>query len=237
MIPKMLEIEVKRQLELLKQGNKVDKETRQAQPDGTTKFMRPLPGAGRMYPETDIPPIPIGRKQLDAIKLPESWGKKLERFKRMLPADLAEQVVKSEYLHLFERNVKKFDPVLLATTLTSTLKDMRRKGVPVEQLLDEQIEGALALVRGGKTAKESLPVILELLSGDVNLTAEHAVKQAGATSLSEQELRAIVKEVFRKWPALVNERKQGALMGEVMKEVRGRIDGKMVAKVLSEELG
>jgi Glu-tRNA(Gln) amidotransferase subunit E-like FAD-binding protein len=237
MIPKMLEIEVNRQLELLKQGKKVDKETRQAQPDGTTKFMRPLPGAGRMYPETDIPPIPISRKQLDVIKLPESWENKLARFKRMLPADLAEQVIKSEYLHLFERNVKKFDPVLLATTLTSTLKDLRRKGVPVEQVLDEQIEGALALVRDGKTAKESLPVLLELLSGDVNLTAEHAVKQAGATSLSEQELRAIVKEVFRKWPALVNERKQGALMGEVMKEVRGRVDGKMVAKVLSEELG
>jgi glutamyl-tRNA(Gln) amidotransferase subunit E len=236
MIPKMLEIEVKRQLDLLKQGNKVDKETRQAQPDGTTKFMRPLPGAGRMYPETDIPPIPIGRKRLDAIKLPESWGKKLERFKRMLPADLAEQVVKSEYLHLFERNVKKFDPVLLATTLTSTLKDMRRKGVPVEQLLDEQIEGALEMVRAGKAAKESLPVLLELMSGDVNLTAEHAVKKAGVIALSEAELRKIIQEVFRKWPALVKERKQGALMGEVMKMVRGSVGGSIVMKVLKEEM-
>jgi glutamyl-tRNA(Gln) amidotransferase subunit E len=108
--------------------------------------------------------------------------------------------------------------------------------VPVEQLLDEQIEGALEMVRAGKTAKESLPVLLELMSGDVNLTAEHAVKKAGVTALSEAELRKIIQEVLRKWPALVKERKQGALMGEVMKMVRGSVGGNVVMKVLKEEM-
>ncbi len=236
LIPKVLEFEVKRQLDLLKQGKKVEKETRQALLDGTTKFMRPLPGAGRMYPETDIPPIPIDKNFLSKLKLPEKWEDKLSRFKKLLPSDLAEQIIKSEYLHLFERNVKKYDPVLLATMLTSTLKDLRRRGVPVNQLLDEQIEGALAPVKSGQTAKESLPVLLELMSGDPELTAEHALKKAGVSSLSEAELRKIVKDVFNKWPNLVKEKKQSALMGEVMKEVRGRVDGKTVAKVIAEEL-
>jgi glutamyl-tRNA(Gln) amidotransferase subunit E (EC 6.3.5.7) len=37
----------------------VPEETRAANPDGTTRFMRPRPGAARMYPETDLPPVRI----------------------------------------------------------------------------------------------------------------------------------------------------------------------------------
>ena len=37
----------------------VPEETRGANPDGTTRFLRPRPGAARMYPETDLPPIKV----------------------------------------------------------------------------------------------------------------------------------------------------------------------------------
>ncbi|HID09560.1 TPA: Glu-tRNA(Gln) amidotransferase subunit GatE, partial [Candidatus Micrarchaeota archaeon] len=50
---KALEVVVAR----LKQAlHGVPEETRGPNPDGTTRFMRPLPGAARMYPETDIAP-------------------------------------------------------------------------------------------------------------------------------------------------------------------------------------
>ncbi|MEM0250195.1 MAG: Glu-tRNA(Gln) amidotransferase subunit GatE, partial [Desulfurococcaceae archaeon] len=42
----------------------VPEETRAANPDGTTRYMRPRPGAARMYPETDIPPIIITQELL-----------------------------------------------------------------------------------------------------------------------------------------------------------------------------
>ena len=37
-------------------------ETRAATPNGETVFLRPRPGASRMYPETDIPTIKISRE-------------------------------------------------------------------------------------------------------------------------------------------------------------------------------
>ncbi|MDP2767578.1 MAG: Glu-tRNA(Gln) amidotransferase subunit GatE, partial [Candidatus Methanoperedens sp.] len=37
----------------------VPEETRRALPDGNSAYMRPLPGAARMYPETDVPPVVI----------------------------------------------------------------------------------------------------------------------------------------------------------------------------------
>ena len=53
----------------------VPAETRAATYDGKTVFSRPRPGAARMYPETDIPPIPIESLLLDSLsyKIPKSW--------------------------------------------------------------------------------------------------------------------------------------------------------------------
>ena len=42
--------------------NGIPKDTRLATQSGETKFLRPRPGAARMYPETDIPPISITKK-------------------------------------------------------------------------------------------------------------------------------------------------------------------------------
>ncbi|MFH0830204.1 MAG: Glu-tRNA(Gln) amidotransferase subunit GatE [Candidatus Aenigmatarchaeota archaeon] len=237
MIPKVLDGEVQRQLELLKEGKQVEEETRQAQPDGTTKFMRPLPGGERMYPETDVPTIPITKEMLAKINIPENWEQKLERLKQSLPADLAEQVLKSEYLELFERLSKNYEPMLVATMLVSTLKDLRRRGIAVDKLSDNHIEGVMQAIKMGKTAKESVPKLLEVLAGKPSLTAGEAITELGAGALTEHELREIVKKTFEKFPDLVRDNKQGALMGEVMKAVRGRIDGGTVAKVLKEMLG
>ncbi|NPA23285.1 MAG: Glu-tRNA(Gln) amidotransferase subunit GatE, partial [Crenarchaeota archaeon] len=42
----------------------VPEETRAANPDGTTRFMRPRPGSARMYPETDLRPVNARRIML-----------------------------------------------------------------------------------------------------------------------------------------------------------------------------
>ena len=58
-IPKVIEYEVKRHLKIYEQGKWPDAEVRRGTPDMKTEFMRPMPGAARMYPETDIPIITI----------------------------------------------------------------------------------------------------------------------------------------------------------------------------------
>lgn len=51
----------------------VPKETRKSLPDGTTIFERVLPGADRMYPDTDSAPIPLEDADIEALSqnLPE----------------------------------------------------------------------------------------------------------------------------------------------------------------------
>jgi len=52
----------------------VPAETRAANPDGTTRFTRPRPGAARMYPETDVKPVQITSERISAlrVRLPQS---------------------------------------------------------------------------------------------------------------------------------------------------------------------
>ena len=52
--------------------NKIPKDTRQANKDGTTSFLRPQPGSARMYPETDHPLIYVEREEKD-----KEWYKEI----------------------------------------------------------------------------------------------------------------------------------------------------------------
>src|SRR3989344_985051 len=70
-IPKVIEYEIKRQQDLIKQGKKLVEEVRRAEPDGRTTFLRPMAGAARMYPETDVLPIPITKSLLSLVPATE----------------------------------------------------------------------------------------------------------------------------------------------------------------------
>ncbi|RLG05067.1 MAG: Glu-tRNA(Gln) amidotransferase GatDE subunit E, partial [Thaumarchaeota archaeon] len=87
----------------------VPSETRAARPDGTTIYLRPRPGAARMYPETDIPPYPISREYLEELKrrLPPTLDEVAESLSRRygLSRQIANELIDLEKVELFERIV------------------------------------------------------------------------------------------------------------------------------------
>ena len=80
-------------------------DTRLATQSGETKFLRPRPGAARMYPETDIPPVIISKKELtDAEEnIPKLWDDSIKEIeiKYKINLQLAEQIFDSKYNELF----------------------------------------------------------------------------------------------------------------------------------------
>jgi Glu-tRNA(Gln) amidotransferase subunit E-like FAD-binding protein len=235
MIPDIIENEVKRQQTLIEKGEKVKEETRAADEDGTTEYMRPLPGGERMYPETDLETILITKDFLSKIKIPETWEEKSKRFSKALPKEMIDQVLRSEYLDLFEEFSKKYDPTLVANTFISVIKDLRRKGFETEILTKENFEELFSFVNKKMISKEAIPNILEIVCKE-KISVSEAKEKSGLKPLNEEELNKIIKKIFVKYPDLVKEKKVSALMGEVMKETRGKIDGKTVSKILNEEL-
>lgn len=211
--------------------NKIPLETRAANPDGTTRFTRPRPGAARMYPETDVKAITITPERLAAImkSLPEMPEAKLRRFQvdYSLNEKLARQIVDSDYMGLFEELASNHKALttLAAVTLTEDLKKLERDGVPVEVLTDEAIRDTFYLVDSGETVKESVPAILTWLARNPAKPSKEAIIALGLSMLSEAQLASIVEANIRTNSDILSkmgEKAAGPIMGAVMTEIRGK---------------
>ena len=217
----------------------VPEETRGANEDASSRYLRPLPGAARMYPETDVPPV---APDLDEVPTPELLTEKAARYERehALDAGLAEQVAYGQRWPLFEEAVGLgVDPALAARTLESTVTALRREDVPVEALADDHFRGVFELVAAGELTQEGVEELLEVLAGSPERDPAEAAEAAGLGSAGEDAVREVDREVLDRNAAQGEAEGMGAfsgLMGECMAELRGKAEGEVVSDVLREEI-
>ncbi|MEM3673606.1 MAG: Glu-tRNA(Gln) amidotransferase subunit GatE [Candidatus Bathyarchaeia archaeon] len=223
----------------------VPEETRAANPDGTTHYMRPRPGAARMYPETDIPPTQITEDYIRQIlkRLPELPEQKLKRFMRDygLNQKLAKQILDSEYTEIFEAIVResKVSPTTVAAFLTETMKALKREGVDVEKVSENQLKEIFKRIGSGELTKEALPEIVSWLAKNKGKSIGEAIQSLDLKILSEKEIEKIVDEVIGANKDLIEKSVKnafGALMGLVMKKVRGKAKAELVNEIVKKKL-
>lgn len=223
----------------------VPAETRTAKDDGTTRYMRPRPGAARMYPETDIPPQMITDKLVQKVlsNLPEPAEKKLARLVKQygLNEKLGRQLVNSEYNSLFETTVKESSVVSssVAAFLTETLKALKREGIQVDNVNDDQIKSIFRAVGSGELAKEAIADVFGWLSKNEGKSVQDAVTTLGLKMFTEANLSPIIDRIIATNKATIDKlgkNAQGMIMGAVMKEVRGKANPELVGKLLREQL-
>jgi glutamyl-tRNA(Gln) amidotransferase subunit E len=223
----------------------VPAETRTAKGDGTTRYMRPRPGAARMYPETDIPPSVITSAYVERIRLnlPEPEEKKLDRLMKeyLLNEKIAKQIHDSEYGGLFEVIVKEtgVSAITVAVFLTETLKSLRRDGVSVDNVTDNLMMEIFRSLGSNEIAKEALPNVFVWLSENEGQHLDNAVSALGLKMFSKKELEKLVDKVITENRQLVDQSGKkafGTLMGVVMKEVRGKADPSVVSALLKKRL-
>ena len=230
--------QVRRRAEMARDG--VPEETRKMLEEGSSAYMRPLPGAARMYPETDVLPVMVTDAYYDALCLPELLSEKADRYVRDmgLDASLARQMVYSRRCGLFEEAVSRgVKSTLAARTLLGTMKELSRDGADVSAVPDEALIDLLVRVEAGSVAKEAIPPVIRALSEGQDIDAAIS---AVAPSIGREEVRAIICAAIAEREEFVREqgmRAVGPLMGVVMKELRGRADGKVISELLKEEVG
>ncbi len=172
----------------------IPQETRTAKDDGTTRYMRPRPGAARMYPETDIPPQPITAELVTDVRshLPEPADKKLARLTKQysLNEKLAKQLIDSEYITLFEETAKTsgVPASTIAAFLTETVKALQREGIHTEHVSDEQISVIFKAVGSGELAKEAIADVFSWLAQNEDKTLQDATAALGLKMFTEGEL-------------------------------------------------
>ena len=220
-------------------------DTRLATQTGETKFLRPRPGAARMYPETDIPPIIISKEELENARknIPKSWDESIKelQIKYKINPQLTEQIFDSRYIELFEKVVEKtkVSPTFVASVLCSTITNLERSGLNSNLLQNEDIVKSFELLEVGEISKESIEIIFENIMSGKAKTVKEAMKNTAIEAVNESDLEKIIEEIVEKNQEIIinqKERAVGQLMGIAMKELRGKASGEIVNKLLLKNI-
>ena len=206
----------------------VPAEVRKANADGTTTYLRPIPGAARMYPETDVPLI---RPDLRNIELPELLEEKIVRYQKELglSKDLAEFAAKSELVHLFEELVKEYSqtkPAFIAETLISMPLDIKRQfHQDPDKLTEDNFRDVFKYLKEGKIHKDIvLDVLIDMITGKFDI-------KRYATLGTEDIHKELLKIVAENKGAPFS-----ALMGLAMKRLAGKASGQFISEQLHKIL-
>ncbi len=218
----------------------VPEETRNILENGNTAYSRPLPGAARMYPETDIEPEEILKKELKRIKksLPLTVEEREKLYKtKGLSENLSGKMKLSNQACFFEKLLKKgFNATTSAVLLLETARQIERETGKEIQKTD--IEKILLMEKTGKLTKDIFAEVLRKISEGNSV--EESLKKAGTGNTSSKEVEKIIEEIVKRNSKTIQEKGDfavKALMGEAMKELRGKASGEEIMKLISKKIG
>jgi len=229
-MPKVIDYEIKRQMQLIKQGKKIKKEVRKFNADFSTSFLRPMPGASRLYPETDVYPIRITKERIENIELPELLTEKamiLER-EHGLNFSLAQEIAGRDIDFLsYVRRYDKIKPELIAQVLIEMPKEIKaRFNLDINNIKNDDYDSILKKLNEGNIEREAvLDILTKFAKGE----------KVDFSSFKKRDISDLEKEIKR----IVDENRDAsfnAIMGEVMKKFRGKVDGKAVAGLINKLL-
>lgn len=229
---KIIENEVLRQKKLSDSGNSTKAEVRNVLQDGSSEFIRPMPGAGRMYPETDLPLLKISREFINEIK------KELPKLKAEISEELKQTGLNEEMIKLLlkENKVEEFrnllniykNPNLIAKMILLFPKEISSKtGKSIKNIEKrfEEIYGDILIALNKKKISESdiKQILIKIISG---VSFENAIKiEKVEISDIEEKILKIIKEK----PGLG----ANAYMGLVMSQIKG-ISGKEIMEIIKK---
>ena len=227
----------------------VPPETRRALENGNTEFLRELHGGARLYPDTDSKAIFNNQDEINTIKqiLPPLPWKIIKEYSKKF--NIEERFIKDL---IFEGKLQLFsqlheiyaeNPKIIITTLLETTTALRREGKKIENIKEQDYIDIFYLLKKEEISKEAIEEIMMKKADFPDLSIAQIKEELNLKKVSKRDLIKLVKEVVSKNIELIKERKMGAigpLMGEIMKLVRGKIDGKIVSqelnKIITEKL-
>jgi len=223
----------------------VPPETRRALENGNTEFLRELHGGARLYPDTDSKAILNTQKEIINVKnnLPEypwilikNYSKKYKTQERLI-----KELIFSGTIDLFDKLISIYDdnPSLIITTLLETTIALRREGKNIENVEEKDYIDIFSLLKQKEIGKEAIEELMRVKSDSPDLTIEQIKIKLNIQRLTVDELKQIIIQIVNTNENMLKEkqmRARGPLMGVVMKQVKGKIDGSIVSKELESIL-
>ena len=253
-ITRAIEYEVERQIDVIEEGGKIEQETlRWDDVSGKTFSMRDKEDAQdyRYFPDPDLVAIKLSEEYIENIKntlpeLPESRKQRyLEQYK--LSEKDAKIITSSKYLSdLFEQTIEVcHNPKAVCNWIISDISRILNETEmePIEIPFDSKQLGELIILIDKGTISSSIgkKVLVELFENP--RSPEQIIKEKGWIQISDEgAIKEIVTKILEENPQSVadykggKDRALGFLVGQAMKETKGKANPQMLNKLFLEEL-
>ena len=254
-IENALEHEISRQIKLKSAGGQVVQQTLLFDPvKGETRVMRGKEEAHdyRYFPEPDLAPVSFTEEWIEGARraLPELPVARFERFHKTLGLSLyhadvlVRDIAMAEY---FEAALKSHDK---AQSVANWVTNAVREEANARNLLPgaiglspSRLAGLVKAIDDGKVSNQKGRDVFKAMLGNEKPVAD-VIRELGLEQISDDSvIRQAVREVIAKHPGPVDDVKKGKensinfLVGQVMRQSKGKANPGMVMKLIKEELG
>lgn len=225
--------------------NGVPPETRKALENGNTEFLRELHGGARLYPDTDTEAIFNVEEEIKDIRknLPEFPWVIIKQYSKKYKTEerLIKDLIFTGRLKLFDNLIKLYpqNSSLILTTLLETTTALRREGKNIDNITDKDFLEIFDILNKKEISKEAIEEVMSLKADSPELSINQVRKKLKIESISINDLKKLIIEMVDKNADIIKEKEMraiGPLMGEIMKQVRGKIDGAIVSKELTNAI-
>jgi glutamyl-tRNA(Gln) amidotransferase subunit E len=210
----------------------VPAETRQAFIDGTNGFERILPGADRMYPDTDTPPVPLAdglMERVTALRMERPWEKEARFVALGLSPALSRRFTAAPWGELFDALKPPKGPVAarVAFALEKRLPHFRRSTGLTELPSVERLAPWVEALATGSMRLEAAEAALDRLLREPKKKAEDILGAFEAEKKDADLLSELVLQIEAKASSLREDEPEARLrwaMGEIMPQCLGKLD-------------
>lgn len=219
----------------------VPKETRKSFADGTTMFERVLPGADRMYPDTDSAPISISQELIDNIgeNLPTSVNKQVVQLKNWnIPEDTFFYLLGNNLVPLIKRihNDFQVEPRFIATLLAHRLKHIQGKLHSDSPFDFERIYDLFAFVKKENIAPELLYKMVPVLYKNPKIDMNSILERINFSKCRRENIFSLIPMLRKKFAMLKTTEKEDAELKWIMKELHNKAIGNIPLHELADEI-
>ena len=253
-IERSIEFETNRQIEELEKGGVIYQETRRFDDDkGIGYAMRSKEDAHdyRYFPEPDLAPIVLSDEYIESLKnsLPEMPHVKKERYMTdygLSEYDATQLTSSKKTANYFEKTVSICkSPKQVANWIMSDFAKMLNEAeieIDASKVTEENLASLITLIDSEKISSAiAKKVFIDMFN--TGKMAEEIVKEKGLIQISDEgAIKEIVLKVVENNPKSVEDYHNGKdkaigfLVGQIMKETKGKANPKIVNEILIQEL-
>ena len=255
-VQRAIDFEIKRQIDLIEQGESIAMETRSFDAvNGTTFSLRSKESANdyRYFPEPDLQPVLITKEYIEEVKknLPP------------LPNDLYNKYVNELKLNDYDASILTdlkevalyFNELISCTTnykaaanwvMVNVKSFLNENAIHINNfpVKPKSIADIIGLIDNGKVshAAASQKLFPALINSPDKQVSDLALELDIIQNSNSNELQTLVEQAVNKFPEKISEYKNGKVgllglfVGEVMKMSKGKADPKMVNQLVKEQL-